>query len=196
MSQPLAIFASIPAVVPATAGPNWEGIQPVIVGDAFRFWPNLDWRGGNIVPLSPVTEVPQYLWFTPIANPTTTVTAAFTRRWDVTNFGSPFDTRAIPAGTSYQIVISSAADDQYSMQLFKTSPLNVVTIYTPTGVNTSVPPDFPWRNVKTYNYDDVILNPGDILRLMTIATNLAQPPGTPPQDNPAMFSWVMQVFQD
>lgn len=190
MSQPLAIYASIPATIPATAGPNWEGVQPVTVTDPFRFWPNLDWRGGNIVPVSPVTEVPQYLWSVPVPNPVITDTEIFTRRWDISNFGSPFDTRAIPAGT-YDIVISLAADDQYSMQLFTNT-----TVFTPTGTNINVPPDFPWRNVKTYQYGDVFLNPGNILRLRVTATNIGQPAGTPPQDNPAMFSWTMQVFAD
>jgi hypothetical protein len=188
LSQPLAIYASIPATVPATAGPNWEGIQPVTVADPFQFWPNLDWRGGNIVPLSPVTEVPQYLWTVPVANPEVTDTETFTRRWDISNLGSPFDTRAIPSGT-YNIVISLAADDQYAMQLFTNNVL-----FNPTGTNTSIPPDFPWRNVKTYEYSSVFLNPGNILRLSVEATNIGQPVGTPPQNNPAMFSWTMQVF--
>ncbi|HEX3047462.1 MAG TPA: hypothetical protein VHY08_22105 [Bacillota bacterium] len=187
MSQPLAIYASIPATVPPTAGPNWEGTQPVTVADPFRFWPSLDWRGDNIVPGSPVTEAPQYLWIVPVADPSTTVSVNFVRRWDITPAGAPFDTRAIPAGT-YDIAISFAADDQYVMQLFTTT-----TVFVPTGANSFVPPDFPWRNVKTYQYSDITLNQGDILRLSILATNIGQPVGTAPQDNPAMFSWTMQL---
>jgi hypothetical protein len=190
LSQPLAIYASIPATVPPTAGPNWEGVQPVTVADPFRFWPSLDWRGDNIVPVTPVTEVPQYLWIVPVADPVNTLSVNFVRRWEINNAGTPWDTRGVPAGT-FDITISFAADDQYTMQL-----LNNNVALVPTGANSFVPPDFPWRNVKTYQYSNTVLTPGNVLRLSTVATNLAQPVGTAPQDNPAMFSWTMQFFSN
>jgi hypothetical protein len=190
LSQPLAIYASIPATVPPTAGPNWEGVQPVTVADPFRFWPDLDWRGDGIMPSSPVTEVPEYLWIVSVADPDDTVSVNFIRRWEINNPGTQFDTRGLPAGV-YDITISFAADDQYSMQLLVNA-----TPLIPTGSNTFTPPDFPWRNVKTYQYSNTVLTAGSVLRLSTLVTNLAQPVGTPPQDNPAMFAWTMQVFSN
>jgi hypothetical protein len=188
MSQPKAIYASVPPV--NGVGPEWVGTQPVVVANPFPFWPNLDWTGDNIgaPPTTEFTEVPQYLWLQPVADPVNTVTGTFTRRWTGTGNNTGFTPRTIE-DRDYDIVISIAADDQYLMELRRNGVL-----LNPTGINNMVPPGLPWRNVKVYQYDDVDIDPGTELTLRTVVTNIGQGPGA--TENPAMFTWTMQLFRD
>jgi hypothetical protein len=190
MSQPKAIYASVPPL--NGVGPEWVGTQPVIVANPFPFWPNLDWTGDNIgmPPITEYTEVPQYLWLQPVADPVNTVSGTFTRRWTGTGNNTGFTPRTIEEN-EYDIVLYIAADDQYNFSLRRNG-----VILDPTGINTNVPLGLPWRNVKTYEYERVDINCHTILELEVVATNIGLGPGTLPDNNPAMFTWVIQLIKD
>ncbi len=190
MSQPIAVFASIPPGTPPLPGPLWIGTQPVAVTNPFPNWPNLDLTGDNIIPSSGYIEIPQYLFSVPQADPAITTTANFTRRLTVGLLGTPFSVTNIPQGV-YNIIISHAADNQYSL-VFSATLSGIPVTFTPFGFNINTPSPLQWRNVKTYIYFTLSLLPGDILGISSTVVNLAAP-GLTPDQNPAMFTWVMQL---
>ncbi|HEX2954969.1 MAG TPA: hypothetical protein VHR47_13445 [Bacillota bacterium] len=188
-TQPHAIYVSRVATNPT--GPHWLNGSafriPVVVTNPYIDWPDLNWQGNDIIPQFSEGG-PQYLWAEPMADPTHTTNFKFARRWDVT--GTTFTHRTIPTGT-YDFVVTHAADDRYTMILRLGNQALI-----PVGVNNgTIPVHRPWRNVKAYVYEDISLFPNSVLRLETSATNIGQPTGTF-TSNPAMFSWVMQVFRD
>ncbi|HEX3047901.1 MAG TPA: hypothetical protein VHY08_24330 [Bacillota bacterium] len=190
MSQPKAIYASIPPV--RGGGAEWIGTQPVVVANPYPFWPNLEWTGDNIgvLPITEYTEVPQYLWLQPVADPVNTVTGIFTRRWTGTWCHGGFTPRAIEEDR-YDIIIYIAADDQYLLSLRRNG-----AELQPSGFNANVPIKLPWRNVKVYEYEGICINCRTILELQTEVTNIGQGPGALPDNNPAMFTWVMLLVED
>ncbi len=189
MSQPLAIYASIPPATPPIPGPLWVGTQPVVVTNPFTFWPSLDWTGDNITPTSGFGEIPQYLFSVPQANPAVDTVATFTRRLTVGAIGSTFSVTTIPPGL-YDLSLSHAADNQYSVTVTATL-LGIPTVLTPVGFNTNTPSPLQWRNVKTFEYLAISLVTGDTIDITSTVVNLAAPGFTPDQ-NPAMFTWIMQ----
>lgn len=191
MSQPLAIYASIPPAIAPIPSPLWVGTQPVVVTNPFTFWPSLDWTGDNITPTSGYGEVPQYLFSVPQANPAVDTVAAFTRRLTVGAIGSTFSVTTIPPGV-YNLSLSHAADNQYSVTV-TTTLLGIPTVLTPVGFNANTPSPLQWRDVKTFEYLSLSLVAGDTIDITSTVVNLAAPGFTPDQ-NPAMFTWIMQFL--
>jgi hypothetical protein len=195
MSQPLAIYASIPAAT----GANWlntsGNVLPVTVAAPYPHWPNVDWSDGNIAPSSGYGEVPQYLWSEPAPNPQDHEPKTFTRRLSVNPVISLPNILQFPAGTrAFRLVFSIAADDEYVFRLLineKAIPGEEDDM----GYNLVVPVSDAWRNVKTYAFgigaNPVMMKPDDTLDIQTIVTNLPQPSAY----NPAMVTWVLQVFE-
>ena len=190
MARPKAIYASIPA--DSEVKPVWLDAPafslPVVYRQPCLNWPDLNWLGdfaGNNGPLEYALEVPEYLWSDPVVrDPIAGETHTFCRRWDIE--GSCFTGAAMPEG-DYLVVITHAADDQYEVYLeVQGMPLH------PIGGNFFCPGNTSWRNIKTLVYR-IILVPDDKLTLTTTVTNNPQPNGTT-MSNPAMFSWIMQVF--
>lgn len=197
MSQPFAIYASIPA----SSGANWltnpPNTVPVTVTTPYSQWPSVDWSDGNISPLSGYGEVPQYLWSVPVPDPNDSVSKTFTRRLIANSVNSLPNIMKIPVGGSvgneFSLIFSIAADDEYTFQLLINDQPLLGEIPT-TGYNFQVPLPMPWRNVKTYSYGvgakPVTINNGETLDIQTTVTNLPQPgPG-----NLAMVTWVLQLF--
>ena len=185
MSQPLAIYVS------NAAKGNWaQGILPVKVTNPFKFWPNLNWQKGNINPLLYQEGGPQYLWVSPTAEPVFTTEFTFIRLWEG-SLESSFTDKLIPFGT-YDIIISHAADDLYSMRLVLNG-----THQDPQGGDISTPSPRPWRNVATFRYQVSLIPSGSFptptLSLFTFAKNIGFKSGTI-QNNPGMFTWTMQIF--
>ncbi len=191
MSQPLAIYASIPPATAPIPSPLWVGTQPVVVTNPFTFWPSLDWTGDNITPTSGYGEIPQYLFSVPQADPAVDTVATFTRRLTVGAIGSIFSVTTIPPGL-YNLSLSHAADNQYSVSVTATL-LGIPIALTPVGFNTNTPSPLQWRNVKTYEYLAISLVTGDTIDITSTVVNLAAPGFTPDQ-NPAMFTWITQFL--
>ena len=191
MSQPVAIYASIPPATPPIPSPLWIGTQPVVVTDPFTFWPSLDWTGDNITPTSGYGEAPQYLFSVPQADPAVTTTASFTRRLTAGTTAASFSVTTFTAGL-YHLIISHAADNQYSLTVTATLD-GIATVLTPAGFNANTPSPLQWTNVKTYEYLAISFATGDTLDLASTVVNLAAPGFTPAQ-NPAMFTWILQFL--
>ena len=190
MARPRAIYASVPPG--ATAMPLWiessETSIPVQYSKPYADWPDLNWLGnlyGDNSPTDYGLETPQYLWSDRVVkHPEAGETHTFSRRWNV---GGPrFTPINFPPG-DYLVVITHGADDEYRMILeAKGAPMN------PLGANSFILHPNTWRNVMTYVYR-LILTPNDKVTLTSIVTNSTLPTATP-ESNPAMFTWVMQVF--
>ncbi len=160
------------------------------------FRPGPIWIGESdgIIPNS-YSEIPSYLWNPAVADPTDGYPKQFTRRFTIGAATDLFTATRIPAGT-YNLILSIAADDEYQVLIL----LNGTIIDQPNpGFNFAVPNPFPWRDVKTYVYGGsgagITLSAGDSLDIQVIARNIPQPAGTPPGANPAMFTWVLQLFR-
>ncbi len=199
MAQPLAIYASIPSTDPS--GPEWlvtpPNIAPVTVANPFPTWPNLDWRVGNITPSSGFGEVPDYLWSVPVADVTDGNLKQFTRRLTAGALGSAFTATSIPTGV-YRLDFAIAADDQYDITVLTGLPLlPIILSEQPNPVfNFAVPGSLPWRNVKYFSYGTLIgltIALGNVIDIQVTARNVPQAAGTPPDLNPAMFTWVLQL---
>ncbi len=198
MSQPLAIYASIPF----QAGADWLASPahstPVAVETPFSFWPSLDWSDGNLVPSSGYGEIPQYLWSTPVPDPNDNAPKLFTRRLVASaGLAAPNITKfpvGDATGNDFRFIFSIAADDEYTAQLLLNGQL-LPREQPATGFNFQVPLPLPWRNVKTYSYGlgatPITLKDGDRLDIQTTVTNLPQPQGA---GNLAMVTWVLQIF--
>ena len=198
MSQPMAIYASIPA----SSGANWvttvPNSSPVTVTTPYAQWPNIDWSDGNITPSLGYGEVPQYLWSTPIPDPNDNAPKSFTRRLTASTQINLPNILKIPVGGSignqFRFIFSIAADDEYTFQILINGQPVAEEVPT-TGYNFQVPMPLPWRNVKTFSFGlgakPVTIKNGDILAIQTTVTNLPQPPGT---SNLAMVTWVLQLF--
>ncbi len=191
MSQPIAVYATIPPVLKPLPSPLWVGTQPVIVTNPYPFWPSLDWTGDNITPTSGYGEIPQYLFSVPQADPAVDTIATFTRRLTVGAIGSVFSITTITPGL-YNLSLSHAADNQYSVTVTATLA-GIPTVLTPVGFNTNTPSPLQWRDVKTYEYPALSLITGDTIDIASTVVNLAQPGATPDQ-NPAMFTWILQFL--
>lgn len=188
-TQPNAIYVSRPPS--GSSGAHWLGTPfriPVIVQNPYIDWPDLNWESDDIHPQQFSEGAPHYLWAVPVADPINTTTFSFGRQWDA--IGSQFTSRLIPTGV-YDFVISHAADDRYTMELLLNGQVLV-----PVGVNNGTNPSRrPWRNVKSYVYEDIPVNSRAVLRLETTATNIGRSDGTP-QTNPAMFTWTFQMLRN
>lgn len=192
MSQPLAIYASVP---PTPGGANWltdiqGAVVPTIFEQPYEFWPDVDFTLGGITAIDYNGELPYYLWSNPqVLQPVTGETHIFRRAWIASSvFG--FTATQIPANSNFAIIISHAADDIFEMTL----SINGLTLVPIVGSNTVTPSPLTWRDVKTFVYD-LLMFPGEQLVLQTTVTNQPQPGGTS-VTNPAMFTWVMQVFEN
>ncbi|HEX3046934.1 MAG TPA: hypothetical protein VHY08_19425 [Bacillota bacterium] len=192
MPQPTAIYASIPSTDPSA--PNWlstpPNLLPVSVADPFPDWPNLDWRIGGITPLL-FSEITDYLWQPAIADPTDGTEKQFTRRLTVGSLG--FTSTHIQHAL-YSMILTIAADDQYQVLMLVNGSPVVFDAPNP-GFNFAVPNPLTWRNVKTFAHNPVNLFTNDTVDIQVNARNVPQPPGTPPANNPAMFTWILQLFQ-
>jgi hypothetical protein len=187
MAHPRAIYAS---KAPSSFGaPVWldDSLNsvPVVYRESYKFWPDLNWLGNLTADNAPMEfglELPDYSWSDPIVvNPVEGETHHFTREWQVK--GEIFTTTIIPPG-NFLVVITHAADDQYQMNLtVDHRTLN------PIGEKLG-----SWRNVCTYLYG-LQLNENDRINLTSVVTNLAQP-GSTPENNPAMFTWLMKVYNN
>ncbi|HEX3047073.1 MAG TPA: hypothetical protein VHY08_20135 [Bacillota bacterium] len=194
MAQPLAIYASIPA----STGANWlidsGNIAPVTITTPYPHWPNVDWSDGNIAPSSGYGEIPQYLWSIPDPDPQDNDPKTFTRRLTVSPVITLPNITQFPTRTGrFRFVFSIAVDDEYTFRLLineKPIPGEEPS----EGFNLLVPIADSWRNVKTYSFGagekPVMLTDGDTLDIQTMVTNLPQPAGY----NPAMVTWVLQMF--
>lgn len=189
-TQPNAVYVS--RIPTDSTGPHWLNGSffriPVLVTNPFVDWPDLNWQGDDIIPMQFSEGSPEYLWAEHMADPTRTTSFNFGRQWDA--IGSTFTHRFIPTGT-YDFVITHAADDRYAMDFIVNNQVLV-----PIGVNNgTIPTHRPWRNVKSYVYEDIPITSRAVIRLETSATNIGQTNGTF-TTNPAMFIWVMQVFRN
>ncbi len=198
MSQPLAIYASIPALT----GADWlvapSLSTPVTVATPFPCWPNLDWSDGNIAPSSGYGEIPQYLWSTPIPDPADNSPKIFSRRLTASTVLESPNSQKFPIGGAighrFRMIFSIAADDEYTFQLFlNEQPLPREAPVT--GSNSRTPIPLPWTNVKTFTFGlgvvPITFSDGDRLTVQTTVTNLPQ---APEANNLAMFTWVLQLF--
>jgi hypothetical protein len=200
MARPRAIYASVP---PNEAGiPKWDevfGTIPVTYSMPCSSWPNLDWDG-NVLDESLPTEYdlehPQYLWSHPLVrDPINGESYTFIRQWLVGEPGGTFDYQTIPADDLI-FVISHAADNQYALALI-VGEVTTGTVQAPAGANTVIPsPQEAWRNVKTYLYHVNLaeFSPGTPVNLISEVINASQAPHGIVTSNPAMFTWIMQVF--
>lgn len=198
MSQPLAIYASVPALT----GADWLAeppvSAPVTVAAPFPYWPSLDWSDGNIAPSSGYGETPQYLWSIPNPDPNDNAPKTFTRRLTASAAtGSP-TIQKFPVGGAighrFRLIFSIAADDEYTFQLLVNEqplPREVPA----SGFNFQTPMPLPWTNVKTYSFGlgvvPITFSDGDRLSIKTTVTNLPQAQGV---NNLAMVTWVLQLF--
>lgn len=193
MARPRAIYASIPPSAVAT--PLWienrEISIPVEYGQPYPDWPDLNWLGnlsGDNSPTDYGLEIPQYLWSDPVVQqPATGETHIFSRLWHVS--GPTFTSTNFPPG-DYLAVISHGADDEYQM-ILKASNVTM----NPEGANSFITHPKTWRNVMTFVYR-LTLRSNDNVTLTSIVTNRPEPAATVPELNPAMFTWVMQVFDN
>lgn len=200
MARPRAIFASIP---PNEAGvPKWDstsGTIPVEYSMPYQYWPHLDWSGNTLDDNSPTEyglEHPKYLWAHPIVqDPVNGESYVFIRQWSVGNPKSTFDSQTIPA-EDLLFAITIAADDQFALALV-IGGVEAGNVQTPLGANTSTPtPDLSWRNARTiiYHIDLTKIPPGTPINLITEVMNSPQFPHGIVETNPAMFTWIMQVY--
>jgi hypothetical protein len=190
MPYPLAIYASIPG--DTALKPLWQNDPafslPVIFERPNANWPDLNWCGNfwdDAAPLAYGLEIPQYLWSAPmVAQPELEQTHIFCRKWSAC--GNQFSAAVIPEG-NYLAVLTHAADDQYQVYLRIEGALQH-----PIGGNSFLPNHSSWRNVKTFVYR-IPLRADSEMALTSVVTNNPQPGGTS-ESNPAMFTWVMQIF--
>lgn len=195
MSIPLAIYASIPQNHPNK--PLWEktlGAIPVKYEKPNPKWPNLTWKHNPLEDYKPIdyAEEPDYLWAHPIVKqPTKGENYSFIRKWFVGKSDSAFDGRTFPP-KDLVFVISHAADDLYSMGFFVGGVQNG-ELLNPVGANGMTKNAL--NNVKTFVFHVNLTasEPGVELDLVSEVTNCPQPTEIPDK-NPAMFTWVMQVF--
>jgi hypothetical protein len=202
MARPRAIFASIP---PNELGqPKWDavlGTIPVEYGMPYPFWPDLDWSGNVMDENGPAEygpEHPKYLWSHPLVqDPVHGESHIFIRQWLVGNTGGIFDQQTIPADDLI-FVVNHAADNQYALALV-VGGVEAGKVQHPKGANTFIPsPDDAWRNVKTFFFHVNLskIPPGTPINLITEAVNAPQIPNGTIESNPAMFTWVMYVFDN
>jgi hypothetical protein len=200
MARPRAIYASVP---PNEQGiPRWDyssGTIPVEYSMPFQYWPDLDWDGNVLDDSSPTEyglEHPKYLWSDPVVkDPINGESHVFIRQWLAGQPGGTFDYQTIPAN-DLNVVIIHAADDQYGLALL-VGGVEAGNVHSPLGANTNVPSqDYSWRNVKSYFYhlDLTKIAPGTQINLITEAINAPQIPHGVVESNPAMFTWVMFVY--
>jgi hypothetical protein len=181
MANPLAIYASN-----TVTGGSWSSTPiPTEVTTPFQFWPNLNEGGDNLTPSSGILEEPKYL-FAATFTPTSTETFTFTRTWTVG--GAAYTATLIPA-SSYDIVLTHAADNLYTATLFDAGVAEEQAI----SNQTNVPDVNQWRNAKTVLYDAVSLTEGATLALQTVVTNLGIP-GSNTTNNPGMFTWTLEFY--
>lgn len=191
MSQPTAIYSSIPSTSPLS--PTWlatpPNLLPVSIAEPFPVWPNLDWSADNIIPTA-YSEVPDYLWYTPVPDPTLPITVQFTRRFTVGELLTPFTATNIPTGL-YRLALSVAADDAYVVQTLINGL--IISEEPSAGFNFAVPQPFAWRNVKTYVYGALAGITLAVLGTLDIQVTVTNFPQLGPF-NPAMFTWILQLF--
>lgn len=195
MAQPLAIYASIPADHPA--GPHWlkdeTNIHPVSVSNSYQQWPNFEWSYDGIIPTL-YSEIPDYLWSIPVADMTDGVVKHFSRRL-VT--GENFSTTTIPEG-KYCFLFSIAADDEYEHEILLSDFTEVHPLENEgEGSNFGLPSENSWNIVKTYVYGIVTgieIKESSVLDISVKVRNIPVADIYPPGTNPAMFTWLLQIF--
>jgi hypothetical protein len=199
MARPRAIYASIPQN--EVGVPNWDnvtGVIPVECNCPFPHWPDLDWIGDTLDENGPAEydlEHPKYLWSHPLVqDPVGGESHVFIRKWVVGQPGQPFDYQTLPPD-NLLLVITHAADNQYALALTVGDAKSEAT-QSPMGANVNIPnSESAWRNCKTYLYhlDLSKTASGANVELITEAINHPQPGGTS-ATNPAMFTWVMYIY--
>lgn len=195
MAQPLAIFASIPSSDPEN--PIWDqhlGILPVVYQKPYTNWPLLDWTNNLIEEYTPLIygEEPSFLWAHPqVLDPNVGESYTFVRKWTIGNEETLFDSRRIPS-KDLIAVVSFAADDNYSIGFF-IGGVEKGDLLSPIGAN-RVQKD-SWRNVRTFVYHLNLkcAESGSEVAFVAEVTNIPLPKGIS-KSNPAMFTWVMQIF--
>ncbi len=200
MSRPRAIFASVPP--DANGIPRWDttsGTKPVEYSKPYQYWPDLDWAGNSLDNNDPTEyglERPKYLWsHSLVQDPVNGESYVFIRQWFAGQRGDAFDYQTIPADDLI-VTITHAADNNYAMALI-VGGIEVGTVQPPIGSNSEVPDtELSWRNAKTYLYhlDLTQIPPGTEINLVSEVINTPQIPHGIVETNPAMFTWVMQVF--
>jgi hypothetical protein len=198
MARPRAIYASIPAY--DIGEPKWDtilGTRPVEYASPYSLWPTLDWTNnlGHNGPVEYGSEQPKYLWSDPLVqDPVNGETHVFIRQWTVVDKEGNFASQTIPADKLI-VAITIAADDQYTMALV-IGDVRLGSVHTPIGINHI--PEISWRNIMTYLYflDLTKTAPGTIINLMTEVTNSPQLQIGAVETNPAMFTWVMQIYNN
>jgi hypothetical protein len=201
LARPLAIFASIPPN--HVCNPKWDhisGIIPVEYDKPNENWPDLDWTGDIIEDNGPTEynfERPKYLWAHPLVHdPVNGESYVFIRQWEVGNPGEGFNGQTIPA-ENLVLLITYAADNEYAMALVVGCAEQPELSLSPIGANKDIPSSSnSWRNVKTYLYylDLTKVSPGTTINLISEVINSPQRPNGIVETNPAMFTWVMQVY--